>query len=55
MLERNGKVEGEANEMYEQSYKAYGRAVQLDPQERAPAQRLRADRDLPPRARLGRR
>lgn len=29
MIERNGKVE-EAQEMYEQSYKAYGRAVQLD-------------------------
>lgn len=29
ILERNGKVD-EANEMYEQSYKAYGRAVQLD-------------------------
>jgi tetratricopeptide (TPR) repeat protein len=29
MIERNGKVK-EAQEMYEQSYKAYGRAVQLD-------------------------
>jgi tetratricopeptide (TPR) repeat protein len=28
-IERNGKVK-EAQEMYEQSYKAYGRAVQLD-------------------------